>query len=267
LRKFSATGLIAGTLMPDVEYFINMGADCDNFHTWQSVFLSYLPLSVLVSLVFHLLIRDSLINNLPSFLQRQYGSFKDFNFLRYLRHHWFVFLYSVIAGIASHFLWDAFSHGTSIFAFMSDLYRQKVYILDKDFSMFMVSQYLHSLFGMVIFARFIFRFSAGKKAPVSRVKTSYWITIGLVLMVIMMIRIYAFEEAATISDILISFVSASFMALLFRGKVEKVKTFLSDLYLRPRIEFLPTGQAAASQAQWIARTLQKDSSATIEVRQ
>lgn len=258
LRKVSATGLIVGTMIPDVEYFINMGADCDNLHTLPAVFLSYLPLSVLVSLVFHLFVRDSLINNLPVRFQQRYGSFRNFDFIRYLRQHWFIFLYSVMTGIGLHFLWDHLSHGTMMFEFMNDLYKQKIYIFGKDFSVIMVSQYLHSLAGMLIFGNFISRFNAGKTAPVSRARISYWTTVSLTVIIIMLIRVYTNTDDLTNSDVIISFVSASFMGLLFSGKVEKIRSFFSNLYAEQRSELRTTRQNFFDISQWVVQAIQND---------
>jgi hypothetical protein len=68
-RWVSATGLVLGSIIPDLEKFLKMNDGNTFSHTFPGMFWFDLPLAILLSFVFHRAVRDSLIDNLPAFLQ------------------------------------------------------------------------------------------------------------------------------------------------------------------------------------------------------
>ena len=106
----SATGLVAGSIIPDFEKFLKMNDGNTYSHTLPGMFWFDLPLAVLLSLVFHRVVRDPLIDNLPAFLRVRCGPARAFDWAVHCRKHYPAVLFSLLLGIVSHLVWDYFTH-------------------------------------------------------------------------------------------------------------------------------------------------------------
>jgi len=111
-RKYiSLTGLVIGSMMPDFEYFFRMENKSVISHTVEGIFLFCLPVGLLVSFIFHNVIRNSFIDNLPLFLKTRFNKVKQFNWNRHFAKRWFIEIASIVVGAFSHIFWDSFTHG------------------------------------------------------------------------------------------------------------------------------------------------------------
>src|SRR3954469_13296912 len=82
-KFFSATGLVIGSIIPDFEAFIRLNVNKPYSHTWLGMFWFDLPLGLIAAFVFHDLVRDPLIRNLPGFLGDKFARFIHFQWNRY----------------------------------------------------------------------------------------------------------------------------------------------------------------------------------------
>lgn len=106
-RWFSLTGLITGSITPDFEYFLRVHATANTIgETIIGIFIFDLPLSVVLGLLFHLVVRNPLLLHLPSPLDRRLSGYLAFDFIHYLRKQPWVFVSSVLLGAASHLVLD-----------------------------------------------------------------------------------------------------------------------------------------------------------------
>ncbi len=135
---FSMTGLIIGSLTPDFEYFLRMKIQSDYSHTLSGLFWFDLPLGILLTFIFHNIVRNSLFDNLPSTLYTRFASFKKFDWNYYFTRNWFVVIISIIIGAASHIFWDSFTHFDGYFvqtipdlSKSTDIYGIKIQVLKK----------------------------------------------------------------------------------------------------------------------------------------
>jgi len=119
--KLSATALIISSMIPDFEYFIRMRDRSRYSHTLSGIFWFDIPLALLVCFLYHLVVRNTLFDNLPSFLKDRFCVFKSFNWLKYFMKHWAIVLFSIIVGAVSHILWDAVTHNTMFYVNQADL--------------------------------------------------------------------------------------------------------------------------------------------------
>ena len=119
--KLSATGLIVGSTIPDFEYFIRMRNVSLYSHTLTGIFWFDVPLALLVCFLYHLMVRNSLFNNLPSFLKDRFSAYKYFNWPGYFVRNWAVVIVSIIIGATSHILWDGVTHHTIFYVNQADL--------------------------------------------------------------------------------------------------------------------------------------------------
>ncbi|MFP5043018.1 DUF4184 family protein, partial [Parasediminibacterium sp. JCM 36343] len=97
-RHMSLTGLIIGSMTPDFEYFFRMKIQSTFSHTIGGLFYFDLPVGILLSFVFHNLIRDSLYDNLPKVFKSRLEVFKSFKWNEYFKQHYFVVIISVLVG-------------------------------------------------------------------------------------------------------------------------------------------------------------------------
>ncbi len=102
-RKYiSMTGLIVGSIAPDFEYFLRMKSKYS--HTISGILWYDLPMGILLAFIFHNLIKEALINNMPLFFQSRFLNLRDFNWNSYFKKNWYVVVVSIIIGICSHIL-------------------------------------------------------------------------------------------------------------------------------------------------------------------
>jgi hypothetical protein len=110
-RNFSATGLIAGSMAPDFEYFIRMNVQGIYGHTFWGIFYFDLPVSLIIALLFHSVVKKNVIDNLPYFLQSRFHEARELHFTSYLKDHKMIFVWSAVLGTVTHIVWDGFTHG------------------------------------------------------------------------------------------------------------------------------------------------------------
>ena len=110
-----------------------------------------LPLAVIVAFIFHNVVRDPLISNLPPFLENKCRQFMGFRWNAYFRQHFVKIIISMLIGIALHLVWDAFTHLNLAYPDAEDST-----ILIGPFRLFKVLQNCDSILGMIIMAVYIF---------------------------------------------------------------------------------------------------------------
>ncbi len=177
--KFSATGLIVGSITPDFESFIHFGYYKVHSHKWLGMFWYDMPLAIAIAFVFHLTVRDPFIEHLTTDLRRRFEAWHGFNWWAYVRQHYIVFLYSLLLGILTHFLWDATTHLNMTYP---DSIRSK--LMFGHWRVYILLQYGFSLLGLYIVAAFIDRLPKKPVRHVRKNKALYWIYVILASVII-----------------------------------------------------------------------------------
>lgn len=113
-KWLSLTGLIIGSMVPDFEYFIRMNLQSIYSHSLTGLFYFNLPLGILLTYWFHYLIKDTLVNISPKWLQIRLINRLSFNWHEYMKKNWVWVCISILAGAVSHILWDSFTHKSRI---------------------------------------------------------------------------------------------------------------------------------------------------------
>lgn len=107
---WSATGLVAGSLAPDFEKFLRLGAHNGHSHSWASLLYFSCPMGLVLGSVFHGVVRRPLIAHLPQVLHRRLTHYQHVAWGRYFGQNYGRVLLSVLLGGATHLLWDSFTH-------------------------------------------------------------------------------------------------------------------------------------------------------------
>jgi len=104
---FSA--LMVGTFAPDFEYFIRLTPGHGFGHTLLGTFVLTLPLALAVFWLFHAYVKQAVAGLLPEAAQRRLTNhLQDFRFGGAGRFR--LIVVSILLGIATHLLWDSFTH-------------------------------------------------------------------------------------------------------------------------------------------------------------
>src|SRR5215211_4739576 len=77
-KRASITGLIAGSLVPDFEYFVRIYHKSYYSHSWAGLFWMDLPAGLALCFLFHQLIRRPLFANAPLLLKKKMAPYQHF---------------------------------------------------------------------------------------------------------------------------------------------------------------------------------------------
>jgi len=186
-RWFSLTGLFIGSTIPDFEYFLRMRGLNEYSHTWHGVFWLDLPLGIFVTLVWHEVVRNKLIDHLPVFIKERVYSFKNFDWTYHFKRNSLVVILSLLIGITSHILWDALTHERGIFVQHLQVLRGSIDIAGHVNPIYHILQHVSTIIGLIaIFLAFLQwpKTSGVPYQPIFR----YWFLIWLIAITIITTR-------------------------------------------------------------------------------
>lgn len=143
----SFTGLVVGSMVPDFEYFIRMRVQSEWSHTVAGLFYFDLPLGILLCWVFHNIVRDSFVINLPVCLKGRFGRYYKCKWNNCFSRYWYVVAYSVLLGAGSHLFWDAFTHQDGFFVLHIPMLHQSVEIGITSIPIFKMLQHGSTILG------------------------------------------------------------------------------------------------------------------------
>jgi hypothetical protein len=224
---FSTTGLIAGSLSPDFQYFLQMGAESDFSHTFAGVFLFDLPVSVLLAIGFHLWIRNVLIVSLPAPLDMKYASYLSFDFMYSLQKKWPQFLLSVFIGIVSHIYWDNLVKPEGwIYHLAPAFFGKTIYLGPTDFICYVLIERIESVLGLIFIAWFFMKHKQAinpeGSSLAARIKVCYWITLFVFAVLISGFKLWSDTSVDTLGQKIIIITSASLIALVITTALFKI---------------------------------------------
>ena len=168
LRRFRLvpSALVVGTIAPDCEYFLRFAARGGYGHTIPGAFLLSLPLALLVLWMFHAIVKDPLVRLFPeairSRLTAQTGRFRFGGIGRFL-----LIVVSALIGIATHILWDSFTHDHTWPIRHWRLLRQTVHVpVLGGIPLYRVLQHASTIVGMLLLcAWFVAWYRAAEPHP------------------------------------------------------------------------------------------------------
>ena len=105
--KLVLSALVIGCMAPDFEYFLHAGMYGRESHNVRGALEFALPATLILLVVFHALLKRPIVALLPRVIQERVvlQQFKFRPFSRFL-----LILASALIGIATHLLWDSFTH-------------------------------------------------------------------------------------------------------------------------------------------------------------
>ncbi|SMB79904.1 hypothetical protein SAMN00120144_4393, partial [Hymenobacter roseosalivarius DSM 11622] len=185
LRKsskwLSASGLLAGSIVPDFEYFLRMRKGLSYYsHTWPGLLWFDLPFAVVLTLLFHQVVRAPLFAHLPTPLQARFAHLAPLNWMHELRNRWPIVLLSILIGTLTHFGWDWFVHrcGDHLYAHQNG--SSAFHGWQSHSKLYKQLHVAHSLVGLAAVALVMYRMPVSSTPPNSgRSIVGFWLLVLL----------------------------------------------------------------------------------------
>ena len=203
--KLSLTGLIIGSIAPDLEYFIHMREIENIGHHWYGIFLFDLPVSILICFLFHNLMRNSFLANLPGIYRKRFIHFQDFNWNSYARLNKCRVLVSILIGILSHLGWDAFTHHDGFIVQYFPSLSMTVELMEQSVPIYFILQILFSIAGMVMVHQQIMHMPVRQnEISTAPFNNRYWGAFTLLFFTIALSRLIIWPEFNSFGGVMIA---------------------------------------------------------------
>lgn len=111
-RIFNLSGLILGSMAPDIIYFVLFSPSSNLGHTFWGALFFNLPMCFILNYLFYKYIQEIFIYTLPGFISVRYMYMIDSKNILSNKTETIRFSYSCFMGMGTHILWDAFTHKT-----------------------------------------------------------------------------------------------------------------------------------------------------------
>lgn len=219
-KRISMVGLIVGSMIPDFEYFIRMKVASTYSHTWPGIFWFDLPLGLLVVYIYQLVVKDKLIDNLPTVLNRRLSRFKSILQKDYSLKYLVVVALCVLIGAASHMLWDGFTHPTGHFVLLIPGLSDTVQLFNHHIFIYKILQHGSSIIGAAAIVITIYRLPLLNLTKKENI-TSYWILVLLVVFITLVIRLFTGLSFNKYCDIIVTAIAGLLLGLVIASVINK----------------------------------------------
>ncbi len=210
---FSLTGLVIGSLAPDFEYFLRMRVKSDYSHTLDGLFWFDLPLGILLTFIFHNIVRGSLFDNLPDFLKSRFSAFTQFDWNRHFKKNWLTVTISILIGAASHVFWDGFTHFHGYFVETIPVLTNNIDFLGKQIPILKILQHSSTLTGGLVIAFAIYKMPADK-AEEGNINGKYWAILAVLTLAIILARFLSDLDLKQYGNVIVTAISAGLLGLI-----------------------------------------------------
>jgi hypothetical protein len=213
-KWISLTGLIAGSIIPDFEYFIRMQKLSLYSHSFAGLLLFNLPAGVLLTFIYHGIVHQTLIEYLPGRLRCRATRYAGFDWNEQFKSKWLVILISILIGAITHLLWDGFTLEAVTFI---------NHRLPAEKGIFYYSFWtINSLIGAAIIAYAFSQLPKDKLQTPRKSVAVFWITAVCISVLIFIFRTFS-SELLSIRDYIVSSVTASILGLILTALIFKYK--------------------------------------------
>lgn len=217
---FSMTGLIIGSMSPDLEYFSRMEILATHSHLFLGVLYFDLPIALIYCFVFHLFVRNILINHLPDFFKERFTQFLNFDWINYFKKNWLIVIVSIIIGAYSHLFWDAFTHEWGYFAKLIPTLQEVWFTKPIEVKGYKFLQHFSTFLGAIFIAFWIYKMP---KEPILKTKFDYifWLKIILFTTIISTLRFVFFPIEIALGNLIVVVGMSGFLSLVILGLMKK----------------------------------------------
>lgn len=218
-KYFSATGLIAGSIIPDFEYFARLYSLSVITHTKKGLLLVDVPAALALCIAFHWFIKPALIPNFPTKIRKHFVHLLHLDWMTYFKSNYTTVTVSCLIGAATHIAWDSISHATG--QIVQQVNFLSTEILISGAYIYRIIWWISSLLGSWYVINQIKKYRSPNVEAVPTSHSSYWPIVFIFIVVILLYDITVFIRPHFYRDfftaVLGSFIfSVIFTSALFR---------------------------------------------------
>ena len=221
-KWISITGLIIGSITPDFEYFIRMKVESIYSHTILGVFWFDLPLAIILSFIFHNLVKDEFVKNLPNVICQRFLKIKSLNWNLYFNKNWKIIIISILIGILSHLFWDGFTHENGFFVNKILILSKTIEVFNNKIKIFKILQHLSTLIGVIIIVFAIYKLPKNENIE-NRISLIYWITVLSIILSVFVLKMVVNENYILIGNFIVCLISSSILAIILTPLLLKMQ--------------------------------------------
>lgn len=235
--KLSATALIIGSMVPDFEFFLKMKTGENIGHHWYGVLLFDIPLAIICCYVFHLLLRDMLINQSPKWCYQRWNKWIGFNWNNYAKRNGIVVLLSVLLGIISHLFLDAFTHEDGFFVEQIRFLKAEVIVFEIRTNIFMLLQVFASLVGLYLVYGVVNYLPVSKSHCLDHDKY-FWLSFGGLTVTIFLLRVVVNQDFLAFWDLFMALMGSLIYSLILISLLKKITCLYKKItkYIKWQVE-------------------------------
>ena len=212
-RWYSLTGLVAGASVPDFDYFIWLSIKSKYGHTWPGILYFDIPVGIVLTFLFHYVVRNALVANSPRFVQVRFGHLQSFSWGQHFTRRWPVVLACIAIGAASHLFWDAFTHLKGAFVQAMPVLQTNLHFGAYPWPLYNVLQHASTLAGGLVVLWAVWRVPVS--SPISRKPDwRYWALLVAVVGAVIAIRVTTIRYYQVDNMIIVIAMSGTMLGLL-----------------------------------------------------
>jgi Domain of unknown function (DUF4184) len=228
-KYFSGTALVIGSISPDFEYFFKASVSGVHGHTLLGLLYFDLPVSLALSFVFHLLVKQNLIANLPAFFQRRFFPILQLDFKMFFSRHYGVVIYSALLGAASHIFWDGFTHNGSFFVRNLNIYQTSIPLQGARYPLFYALQHVSTAIGLSAILVYVFLMPADFSYQPQRPRILYWVLLLSVAVIFFAVRFAVFPSHYNLGNAVVSGITALILSLCILGYLKSFRPIAQSI--------------------------------------
>ncbi|MEJ8546022.1 DUF4184 family protein [Brevibacillus borstelensis] len=149
VRRFSFLALVFGSMAPDFEYFLRLQPYSSVSHTWAGLFLFDLPMTFLLAVLFHGIVKRAVIAHLPAPFDRGLLHWAEAPWALTSLRSFLVFCYSAVLGSVTHIVWDSFTHDGAFMVSRLPLLQQNAELAGLAIPVYKFFQHGSTLIGLL----------------------------------------------------------------------------------------------------------------------
>lgn len=214
-KRISSTALIIGTMVPDFKFYIQLKEN--KLTNDQGLIMIWfdLILVVILSHLFHRLLKKPLIDHLPIRWSQKTQKHLHIDWKDYASRNKLTVLSSAIIGIASHIIWDAFTHYNGFFVESIPFLSSDIFIFGYGVKLFFTLQIIFSALGLGVLVYYIYKneFILGFYRSTSQL-LSFWVKFILIYLILLSARLLILSQYNSFWSAVIATIGCVFYAWL-----------------------------------------------------
>jgi hypothetical protein len=181
------------------------------------LFVFDIPVTLLLTLIFHLWIRNLLIVYLPAPFNRKFAKYLPQQVVPYLRRKWYLVAFSGLVGAVSHIFWDLLGTPRGwLYHQAPDFFGGQLTIGLWTAKIYLIIEYGGSLIGLLFIAALFVR-EKGER-PVQEIslwyKLLFWLSIVVITGLVMWLKVIIDPRSYSIGSLFVIGISGFFLGII-----------------------------------------------------